>query len=322
MADQPFSAAIVTPRIAAGLSPNARAKWLFVAAIGTLDWVWMNAAGFRFGDGFLACAAAACALAAIALVYFYTERDERIRDFAHFGAQFLALSLVMIPLEYLAVSTNAPLADGGFVALDQAMGLDWVAWAQWVSAHSLIHSALGAAYALIWLQTILTLALLTIAGGAVLPASNPWIYNGLAAVDDFQHAQQFAALRAGTMHVLGLYNTEGLIQLPSFHTVLAIMLAYNFRDHRWLFAAAVVLEAREGARSAIAGGPRRSRIRAACRAVVAAEHRRRSEPQPAAQARDAVRGTVATTPRIVAGASSAGGIRGCPLGRPDLARIA
>jgi hypothetical protein len=264
VADQPFSAAIVTPRIAAGMSPNACAKWLFVAAIGTLDWVWMNAAGFRFGDGFLACAAAACALAAIALVYFYTERDERIRDFAHFGAQFLALSLVLIPLESLAVSTNAPLADRSFVALDQGMGLDWVAWAQWVSAHSLIHWALGVAYASIWLQTILAFmfnvharanqrnselwwiiafsSLLTIAGGAVLPASNPWIYNGLAAVDDFLHAQQFAALRAGTMHVLGLYNTEGLIQLPSFHTVLAIMLAYNFRHHRWLFTAAIVLD--------------------------------------------------------------------------------
>src|SRR6266542_4006192 len=212
------------PRIAAGMSPNARAKWLFVAAIGTLDWVWMNAAGFRFGDGFFACAAAACALAAIALVYFYTERDERIRDFAHFGAQFLALSLVLIPLEYLAVST----------------------------------------YALIWLQTILTLlfnvharssqrnselwwitafsSLLTIAGGAILPASNPWIYNGFAGADDFLHAQQFAALRDGTMHVLGFYNTEGLIQLPSFHTVLAIMLAYNFRHHRWLFTAAIVLD--------------------------------------------------------------------------------
>ncbi len=44
------------------------------------------------------------------------------------------------------------------------------------------------------------------------------------------------------MHVLAFYNTEGLIQLPSFHTVLAIILAYNFRDHRWLFAAAVVLD--------------------------------------------------------------------------------
>ena len=42
------------PRIAAGMSPNARAKWLFVAAVGTLDWVWMNAAGLRFGEGDLA----------------------------------------------------------------------------------------------------------------------------------------------------------------------------------------------------------------------------------------------------------------------------
>ena len=257
MADQPFPMATLTPRVATRMSRNALAKWLFVAAVGILDAVWMNAAGFRFGAGFFPCATAACVLAAIALFYSYTERDDRIRDFAHFGAQFLALSVVMIPLEYLAVTTNAPLADSSFVALDEAMGLDWPAWARWVSAHPLIHCTLAAAYASMWAQMILTLvynvhtrasernselwwitalaSLVTIGVAAVWPAVSAWVYHGFAQMSDFAHMQQFAALRAGAMGAFDLGNTQGLIQLPSFHAVLAIMLAYNFRHHRWLF---------------------------------------------------------------------------------------
>lgn len=50
-----------------------------------------------------------------------------------------------------------------------------------------------------------------------------------------------SALRDGTMGVLKFGNDEGMIQLPSFHTVLAIMLTYNLRHNRWLFAVAVAL---------------------------------------------------------------------------------
>ena len=263
MPEQSFAAAIPTPRLIAGMSRNTRAKWLFLAALGALDVVWMKTAGFRAGEGFLPCAAAAAGLAAIALFYFYSERDERIRDFAHFGAQFLVLSLVMIPLEYLAVSTNAPLADRGFVALDEAMGLDWPLWAQWVGAHPPVHSILFVVYASIWAQLIVAFvynvhtraarrnselwwvitisSLVTIAVASVWPATSAWVYDGLAPMNDFAHMQQFAALRSGGMRSFDLGNTQGLIQLPSFHTVLAIVLAYNFRHHRLLLVAAVLL---------------------------------------------------------------------------------
>ena len=230
MTDEPFPATITASRLLTGMSRNASAKWLFVAAVGALNMVWMKAAGFHFGEGFLTGAVAAAALAAIALLYFYNQRDERIRDYAHFAAQFVALSLVMIPLECLGVSTHAPLADRSFVALDEAMGLDWVAWARWVGAYPLVHATLAVAYNAIWPQTILTFAynvhtrasernselwwvtafasLVTVPIAAILPASNPWIYHGLAAVDDFRHAQQFLALRAGDMHVLSLPSTR------------------------------------------------------------------------------------------------------------------
>jgi hypothetical protein len=248
------------------MSGNAAAKWLFLAAVGAVDLTWMNLFGFRFGAaGFLPCAGGAAVLAVIALIYFYTERDDRIMEFAHFGAQFLLLSLVTVALEYMAVATDFPLADRAFAAIDNAMGLDWVAWAHWVVAHPAVHAVLSLAYVSLWFQLLLTFiynvhtrashrnselwwitafaSLPTIAGGALAPALSAWVYHGLATIGDFPHMQQFAALRAGTLHAIDLGNTQGLIQLPSFHTVLAVMLAYNFRHHRRLFPAAVVLDA-------------------------------------------------------------------------------
>jgi membrane-associated phospholipid phosphatase len=54
--------------------------------------------------------------------------------------------------------------------------------------------------------------------------------------------REFLALRDGTMYMIKITD-QGLIQLPSFHTILAIMLTYNLRHNRWLFAAAAVLNA-------------------------------------------------------------------------------
>jgi hypothetical protein len=73
------------------------------------------------------------------------------------------------------------------------------------------------------------------------PATNPYVYYGLEGADHFLHMQHFVGLRDGTIHVVKHINDEGLIQLPSFHTILAIMLTYNVRHNRWLFTAAVVL---------------------------------------------------------------------------------
>lgn len=171
----------------------------------------------------------------------------------------------MVPLEYLAVATNFPLVDPALAGIDHAMGLDWFAWAQWVTAHPAVHFVLFLVYGSLWPQAVLTFvynvhtrashrnselwwttaiaSLVTVAGGGLAPALSAWVYHGLATMRDFPHMLQFAALRAGTMHVIDLGNTQGLVQLPSFHTILAIMLAYNFRHHRWLFAAAVVFDA-------------------------------------------------------------------------------
>jgi PAP2 superfamily len=245
------------------MSHEATVKWRLLALLGLIDWIWMAAAGFHFGPGYLQASGWIFLLILISLFYFYTGRDDRIMSFAHFGAQYLSLLVVLIPLSYLAVSTNAPLFDREFDSVDKAMGLDWVAWTKWVTAHPILHRGLSLVYdslpmqalfcyiynvhtranwrnSEIWWITCIS-ALVTIAGSAVFPATNPYVSHGLERAHDFLHMQHFLALRDGTMRVIGLTDAQGLIQLPSFHTVLAIMLAYNLRHNRWLFSGALIL---------------------------------------------------------------------------------
>jgi hypothetical protein len=247
----------------ATISREASVKWLLLVTLGLLEYIWMALAGFQIGPGYLQALGFLTLLIFISLFYSYTGRDERIAGFARFGAQYLSLLAGLMTLSYLAVSTNAPVVDRDLDAIDKAMGLDWVAWTEWVIGHPAIRWALSLVYDSLPFQALFCFiynvhtranwrnseiwwimfisALVTIAGSAAFPATNPYVYYGLKGAENFPHMQHFLALRDGTMYVISLTSAQGLIQLPSFHTVLAIMMTYNLRHNRWLFSIALVL---------------------------------------------------------------------------------
>jgi hypothetical protein len=248
---------------AAWLSSEAGLQWFVLALVAAVDWVWMGYAGFHIGAGLILQVEMIASLIAISGVLFCTGQDRRFIDFVHPGAQYLALLAVLTPLSYLTVSTDAPLMDRTFDAIDKAVGLDWLAWAEWVSAHPAIRSGLHFAYASLPIQMLfcywhnaytragwknseiwwitLIAALVTIVVSALVPGISAWVYYGLAGMDDFLHMHQFEALRAGTLHIISFSNAQGLVQLPSFHTIIAIMLTYNLRHDRRLFLPALAL---------------------------------------------------------------------------------
>ena len=247
------------------LSRDAASKWFLLTLVALADWIWMAYAGFRVSPAYTYALPSILLLICISLFYFYTGREQRIMEFAHFAAQLLALYAVTMPLTFLAVSTNAPLLDNAFDGIDKAMGLDWVAWTQWMAGHPYLRWVLAVVYGSLpvqgffcyiynihtrefwrnselWWVTFISL-IITIAGSAAFPAMNPYVYYGLESSDHFIHMGQFLGLRDGTMRIVSTQMHEGLVQLPSFHTILAILMTYNVRHNRWLFAFTVVLNA-------------------------------------------------------------------------------
>jgi hypothetical protein len=228
-----------------------------------MDWLWVKWAGFQIGPGGCGSLTIISVLLIVSVVYCYRRGGEWLAELTHSWAQYLSLLAVLLPLSYAAVSTNAPLLDNTFAAADLAIGLDWIGWAEWVIAHPVLRWVLRLAYASLpiqmmfnywynaytraswknselWWITLIS-GLLTISASAVLPASNPYVYYGLGRAVDFPHMQQFLGLRDGTMHVITFTDAQGLVQLPSFHTVLAIMLTHNLRHCRLLFLVALIL---------------------------------------------------------------------------------
>jgi membrane-associated phospholipid phosphatase len=92
---------------------------------------------------------------------------------------------------------------------------------------------------LVWLY-VLTL-LLVIPISWVIPAVGAWTYYGVANLTDAYHLPHFDALRAGTMSKIVLMGVNGLITFPSFHTALAVILAYVTRGIKYVFPIFVAL---------------------------------------------------------------------------------
>lgn len=247
----------------ASMSPGACARWLVLLMVAVVDFTWMRFAGFQIGPGLPQVISTVLLLGVISLFFFYTGGDKRLMEFAHFGAQYLSLFAIIIPLGYLTASRNAPLVDPTFDAIDRAMGLHWLAWTEWVEAHPMSRWGLHIAYVSLPVQVLFgywynahkrapwkndeiwwitfSSAVVTLMISALAPAISAWVYYGLANMHDFRHMQHFEAVRAGTLRVIGFSDAEGLVQLPSFHTIVAIMATYNLRHDRWLFLPAVAL---------------------------------------------------------------------------------
>lgn len=161
---------------------------------------------------------------------------------------------------HLAMTLGRPWADGHLAAWDHAIGFDWNGYARAVAAQPWSRLGLRVAYSLVIgpaLAVILIvavwrgrhdrvdeLAFLALASGFVcvgvaglLPAVSAW--NSVAAPDvrallgplPQQWLEQVKALRGGGPVSLDLATMEGIATFPSFHTCLALIIAWCSRGH-------------------------------------------------------------------------------------------
>ena len=161
-------------------------------------------------------------------------------------------------LTYLAASCAFPLQDVMMERLDRAIGFDWSAWHDAVLDRPILSCLLLVAYNSLLPQTLLSIIyfpatdrsarigeLLLLAGAtlaatvlisAIWPTLGPCAANGPSVGPcaangggDIAYLRDLLALRAGGPWHFELSAMEGIVTMPSYHTVMAVLLTYAFR---------------------------------------------------------------------------------------------
>lgn len=189
--------------------------------------------------------------------------DSRIPFILGALAQLELLSLLMEPLTYIAAAANLPMQDGNLASLDRMLGLDWVAYFNFIYSRPALIPYAYLGYAMIlWpifvipivlgivreyrrlqqftLACTLTLVVTTIVSIPV-PAFGTYYEYGLSPDPSIFKAGAFLVslhdvplLRDGTLRTLDIAHLAGIITFPSFHAAAAILCLWALWCIWWL----------------------------------------------------------------------------------------
>jgi membrane-associated phospholipid phosphatase len=157
-----------------------------------------------------------------------------------------------------------PYRDAWFAAADRMIGIDWPALHAWTWAHRFVAETLTLAYPLLLLQLLPALFVLafldgeatrrflaanfvvmmaTMACSVVLPAAGAmaWFHPALTPITPDSYPAQLELVRSGALRVIDTDHEVGLIQFPSYHAALAVLIGLAFSHTRWWIAASVWL---------------------------------------------------------------------------------
>jgi hypothetical protein len=254
---------------------EVQAFWAIVVAIIVIDVAWSLSAGIRIVPDPVALAGIAF-IAAINLVYATVRPHVRIAAAAASVLQLAAFTSVGAVLSYLTVTSRYPLIDRHLAAVDTALGVDWVAMFHWVHDHPVILRVFAFAYNSMMLQVGVLLVVLNALGRLdrvrefvwlfvlslliiipiswLLPAEGAWAYYGVSHLTNAYYLPDFFALREGRMPEIVMSKVTGVIQFPSFHAALGLILIYAYRGIRYLFPISCLLNICMIASTAPSGG--------------------------------------------------------------------
>ncbi len=216
--------------------------WALILVLLIIDWSWASRAGLTF-VGWESVVPALGFLGSVGVFYDVSGRSRRLAGAGHYTTLWVAFSAVGCILTYLVVTLRMPLRDAEFAAIDAALGFDWSACYRFMAAHPLLRLPFASAYAsflpqnigsifwfshigrndrnseLLW-TAMLSLIITAIISG-LLPALGP----------DAQPDWTLVVLgiRHGTASSFALGDMKGIIVLPSFHTVMAVLFMYAHR---------------------------------------------------------------------------------------------
>ena len=140
-----------------------------------------------------------------------------------------------------------PRWDARLVAWDHALGFDWRDWYAWVVRHPALHAIFHTVYGLLgpemlalfitlelaghaatakaFLRQFILTAMITVFIGTLMPAAGAFVYYHLPVAAHTGYVPVMTDLRNGTLRNINLFNGQGLVVFPSFHTTLAVLCA-------------------------------------------------------------------------------------------------
>lgn len=217
--------------------------WAIILILGAIDWIWLTNKGWTF-EGWPSVGATIAILLAIGFFYGLTDRSQRLADAGRYAALWVAFSAAGTIFTYLTAAWARPLCDHALVRFDLLFGFDWFVWHRFVSSHRVLEVVLEVAYLsfipqilfsvlylahsgrpdrnseLLWNECISLPITALIAGFA--PALGPFVPGAAP-----PWTPVLIALRAGS--ISHFTHLEGVITMPSFHAVTAILMIYVHR---------------------------------------------------------------------------------------------
>jgi len=153
---------------------------------------------------------------------------------------------------YMITSTGAPLVDATLVRWDDALGFDWVGHGRWLQHHPWLMAALSWSYGSVLPQFVVMTLYLAFTGrykqlsdfcgvlvltalicevvSALVPAAGASKHFAAQLATDISPLSDFEPLRAGTLRSINVGALQGLVSIPSFHTILgAVVYRCNAR---------------------------------------------------------------------------------------------
>ncbi|HLJ20750.1 MAG TPA: phosphatase PAP2 family protein [Stellaceae bacterium] len=258
------------------MSLRSALTWMLTAALAGLAVLFANLEGFTLELGPRSIAVLLVLVGGNLGLMLIAQRVPRYARFeipCHCLAQFSACAIAALIAQFPAVGLELPLVDGALARLDAAIGLAWPTQYAWAVAHPTVYAAMDFVYKLLLPQIpvvcfivgyhdpdrlrVFTLAnafglTATLALFALFPAASTFTRAGVTDIADF--AVQFDAVREHGLRVLDPMRLTGLISFPSYHALLAVLVACAFARIPKLFPVALALEIAIIAFSPLIGG--------------------------------------------------------------------
>jgi membrane-associated phospholipid phosphatase len=264
------------------LCPDWR-LWAVCGVLALVDAVWLSLSRLTVDEftWFLWASIGAVCLAWYGAGYFIRLSDGPRLLTAGLAFVWLGWKLVAI-LDQLTMTLAAPLADSRLAGWDQALGFDWLDYLSWVAARPWLSTALGWIYGALTPVSVLAFLVLHVAGrrervseylalsfgsglivaiiGAGFPAIGAVTYHQAPAAlmaafpadAGAQWVERLTALRSGGP--VDISHNVGLVSFPSYHTALALIIAWCFREFRFIFPIGIIYAAGTAAGALIIGG--------------------------------------------------------------------